>query len=511
MLTQKESRMLLVILDGWGHGPDPSVSAIAQADTPVMDKIYATYPNAELTTYGLAVGLPEGQMGNSEVGHLNIGAGRIVDQELVRIGKAIQSGALHRNPVLLDAIHTANDRGAHIHLMGLVSDGGVHSHIDHLKALCEIMKAEAKVPTFIHAFTDGRDVDPHSGKGFIREVLDFIKDKDITLATVVGRYYAMDRDKRWQRTRLAYDALVHGTGVHATDMVEAVQESYDDGVTDEFIKPIVYTDPHGDVPGIMHDGDLMIFFNFRTDRPRQLVTVLSQKDLPEYEMSKLNLKVVTMAPYDHTFKGVQVLFTQEDLKQTIGEILSNAGKSQLRIAETEKYPHVTYFFSGGREQPFPGEERILIPSPKVATYDLQPEMSAPEVTEAVLKAIAEEHPDFICLNYANPDMVGHTGVFEATVKAVEVIDGCVGRLVAAALAQDYGIIIIADHGNADMMINPDGSPNTAHTKNPVPIIYVSKHPSKSIQGGILADVAPTILALLGIPQPEVMTGKNLLP
>lgn len=501
---------MLVILDGWGHSPDPTVSAIAQSATPVMDGLYDKYPNAELTTFGLDVGLPQGQMGNSEVGHLNLGAGRVVDQELVRIGKAIQSGEMHQNETLLDAIQTANRKHGRIHLMGLVSDGGVHSHIDHLKALCDILAEKATVPVNIHAFTDGRDVDPHSGLGFLQETLEYIDPQKITLASVIGRYYAMDRDKRWERIRKAYDMLVHGQGTHTRDMIAAIQESYANGVTDEFILPTVYVDAEGKPVGIIRDGDLIIFFNFRTDRPREILSALSQRDYPEYEMRRLDLQVVTMTMYDHTFKGIQVLFHNDDLRQTMGEILSDLGKTQLRIAETEKYPHVTYFFSGGRETTFAGEERILIPSPKVATYDLQPEMSAVPVTDAAIGHILGHTPDFICLNFANADMVGHTGVFPAAVRAVETVDACLGRLLKVALEKDYGVIIIADHGNADTLVNPDGSPNTAHTMNPVPVIYVSKQPHFSVHNGKLADIAPTILFLLGIDKPDVMNGENLL-
>jgi 2,3-bisphosphoglycerate-independent phosphoglycerate mutase len=386
----------------------------------------------------------------------------------------------------------------------------VHSHITHLKALCDSLQQRAEVPVFVHAFTDGRDVDPHSGLGFISDLAEYLTNTDVKLASITGRYYAMDRDKRWERTKLAYDALVNGSGTDTTDMVGAVKASYDAGITDEFIKPIIHVDAAGTPLGKMQDGDLMIFFNFRTDRPRQLVTVLSQQDMPDFGMKTLDLDVVTMTSYDHTYRDVEILFEQDDLMQTLGEVLSTAGKTQLRIAETEKYPHVTYFFSGGREVPFPGEERRMVPSPKVATYDLQPEMSAIEVTDVAIAFLNTHKPDFICLNYANPDMVGHTGVFDAGIRAVETVDTCLGRLLEAGLAQGYGAIIIADHGNADMMINPDGSPNTAHTTNPVPVIYVSAHNSAQIHDGILADIAPTILALLGVIKPAIMTRQNLL-
>lgn len=501
---------MLIILDGWGHSPDPVVSAIAQASTPVMNSLYERYPNAELTTHGLAVGLPAGQMGNSEVGHLNLGAGRVVDQELVRIGKAIQSRSLYLNETLLPAIRAANQRQARIHLIGLLSDGGVHSHIDHLKALCDIMSEEATVPVFIHAFTDGRDVDPHSGLGFVHEITEYISPGRIRLASVVGRYYAMDRDKRWERTQRAYDLLVYGYGLHTEDIPGAVEASYASGVTDEFILPIVKTDEHNVPIGTLQPGDLILFFNFRTDRPRQLLSALSQQDYPDYGMHPLDVQVVTMTAYDQTFKSVSVLFKSDDMSQTLGEIISKHGKTQLRIAETEKYPHVTYFFSGGRETAFDREARVLVPSPKVATYDLQPEMSAPGVTDAAIKHIQDHLPDFVCLNFANADMVGHTGVFSAAIKAVETVDACLGRLLEVALANNYGLLIIADHGNADTMVNPDGSPHTSHTMNPVPIIYVSNHPYGIIHDGKLADLAPTILFLLGIEKPDIMDGENLL-
>ncbi len=510
MIKQIEARMMLIILDGWGHSPDPAVSAIDQASTPVMDSLYEKYPNAELTTHGLAVGLPPGQMGNSEVGHLNIGAGRVIDQELVRIFKAIQSRSLDQNSTLLAALLSASQRQARIHLCGLLSDGGVHSHIEHLKALCDIISKETNVPVFVHAFTDGRDVDPHSGLGFVRELSEHISSGKIQLASIIGRYYAMDRDKRWERTRKAYDLLVHGQGFHTHDLLGAIEASYASGVTDEFILPIVKTDSN-DVPiGTIQTGDLILFFNFRTDRPRQLLSALSQQDYPEYAMHRLMVDVVTMTAYDQTFKDVKVLFKSDDMSQTLGEIISKLGKTQLRIAETEKYPHVTYFFSGGRETAFNGEARVMIPSPKVATYDLQPEMSARGVTDAAIKHIVEYLPDFVCLNYANADMVGHTGVFAAAIRAVETVDTCLGRLLKVVLEKNYGVIVIADHGNADTMVNPDGSPHTSHTMNPVPVIYVSNHPNAGLHDGKLADLAPTILYLLGIDVPDVMSGNNLL-
>lgn len=504
-------RVALIILDGWGHGPNPKVSAIAQANTPFMDSLYKKYPNSELVTYGEAVGLPDGQMGNSEVGHLNIGAGRIVYQELARINKAIREHELHKNPTLLKALKYAKDNNKPVHFIGLVSDGGVHSHIRHLEALCDITQEQGLEQVYIHAFTDGRDVDPKSGKGFIKELLDHIKGTSVQLASVVGRYYAMDRDKRWERVKLAYDLLVKGEGEKTQDILNTIQQRYEANETDEFLKPIICVDDQDQPVATIKDGDLLLCFNFRTDRPREISMVLTQQDFPEHNMKKLDLHYVTMTRYDETFENVQVLFEKDNLTNTLGEVLSKAGKTQVRIAETEKYPHVTFFFSGGREEPFEKENRILIPSPKVATYDLQPEMSAYAVTEAIVRDIEEVEPDFICLNYANADMVGHTGVFEAAVKAAETVDTCVKKLVETALAHEYDLIIIADHGNSDFMINDDGSPNTAHTKNPVPCIYVSKNAAgATIKDGKLGDLAPTILTLLGMHIPTEMTGEVLI-
>ncbi len=490
-------RAMLIILDGWGINPDPKVSAIKAARTPFMDKLWNEYPHATLKTYGLNVGLPEGQMGNSEVGHMNLGAGRIVYQDLVKINKAIDDGSFFENPELKKAFEYAKQHGKKVHLLGLVSDGGVHSHIKHLYALID-MAQKYGVPVCIHAFTDGRDVDPHSGIGFLKELQDYIKDKNACIATVTGRYYAMDRDRRWQRVAKAYHALVNGEGYKTTDILKAVQQSYDKGVSDEFIEPIVHTDNEGKPLATIEPGDVVIFFNFRTDRGRQLTRALSQEDFPEYGMKKLPLYFVTMTNYDDTFKNIHVVFPKEDLKDTLGELVSKAGKTQLRIAETEKYPHVTFFFSGMREEPFPGEDRILIPSPKVATYDLKPEMSAYEVTDALMDRLDKNPPDLVVLNYANGDMVGHTGVFEAAVKAVEAVDDNLSRLVPKALDKGYDIIILADHGNADKMVNPDGSPNTAHTTNPVPVILVSNRIRPKLKDGILANVAPTLLKLMGM-------------
>lgn len=507
----EKKRVLLVILDGWGHGPKPEVSAIAQANTPFVDSLYDRYPNAELTTFGEAVGLPEGQMGNSEVGHLNIGAGRVVYQELARINKAIRERELHQNPELLKALRHAKESGKALHLFGLVSDGGVHSHHRHLMALCDIARDNGLDKVFIHAFTDGRDTDPKSGKGFLREVLKHIEGTPVRLASVVGRYYAMDRDKRWERTKLAYELLVHGKGEPTTDVLRTIMERYDKEETDEFLKPITCIGDAGQPIATIQDGDTAICFNFRTDRPRQITTVLTQQDMPEHGMKTLDLYYVTMTRYDELYQGIHVLFTKDDVSNTLGEVLSKAGKTQVRIAETEKYPHVTFFFSGGREAEFEGERRLLIPSPKVATYDLKPEMSAYEVTGAIVADIEAHQPDFICLNYANADMVGHTGVFKAAMKAAETVDACLKRLIETALKYDYQAIVIADHGNSDYMVNEDGTPNTAHTMNPVPIFYISNHPEGyRIKGGKLGDIAPTILTLMDMPVPREMDGEVLV-
>lgn len=504
-------RVLLAILDGWGHGPDPKASAIAQADTPFVDSLYENYPNSELTTFGEAVGLPEGQMGNSEVGHLNIGAGRIVYQELARINKAIKERELHQLPRLLETMEYAKTNKRNFHLIGLLSDGGVHSHINHLKALCDICLEQGLEKVYIHAFLDGRDTDPKSGYNFVSELQEHIKNTPIKIASVTGRYYAMDRDKRWERVKLAYDALVHGAGTASDDLLQSITDNYKAGITDEFIKPIISVTDDGDPIATLKDRDALLFFNFRTDRPRQLTQVLSQNDMPEMDMRALSLRYLTMTRYDETYKNVSALFEKDDLKNTLGEVVAHAGKTQVRIAETEKYPHVTFFFSGGREAVFTGEDRILIPSPKVATYDLQPEMSAQAITDAIIERIEKNAPDFICLNYANTDMVGHTGDFAAAMKAASTVDACLQRLVTTALAHEYALIVIADHGNADCMINPDGSPNTAHTTNPVPCFYITKNDTDTpIKNGKLADIAPTILALLGIERPKEIDGDVLL-
>lgn len=507
----KKNRVLLAILDGWGHGPKPKVSAITQADTPFIDSLYENYPNAELITYGEEVGLPDGQMGNSEVGHLNIGAGRIVYQELARINKTIKEGSLATNSVLQEGLAYAKRENKALHLFGLLSDGGVHSHINHLKALCDIAVAEGLTDIYIHAFMDGRDTSPKGGKGYLADLLNHIEDQPTKLASVVGRYYAMDRDKRWERVKLAYDLLVKGEGEPTQEILSLVEKRYEAGETDEFILPIRCIEADGSPVATIKDGDAVLCFNFRTDRPREISEVLTQKDMPDFDMQKLDLYYMTMTRYDDTYQGVQVLFTKDDLKNTLGEILAEAGKTQVRIAETEKYPHVTFFFSGGREAAFEGERRIMIPSPKVATYDLQPEMSAPELTQAITEDIRTNQPDFICLNFANTDMVGHTGVFSAAVKAAEVVDSCSRDLITTALAHDYDIIVIADHGNSDYMQNDDGSPNTAHTKNPVPCIFVSKNAEgKQLKDGKLGDIAPTILHLFGLSVPPEMDGDQLI-
>ncbi|MEM9821501.1 MAG: 2,3-bisphosphoglycerate-independent phosphoglycerate mutase [Bacteroidota bacterium] len=508
----EKKRAILIILDGWGHGPLPKVSAIAQAQTPFVDQLYQNHPHAELVTFGEDVGLPERQMGNSEVGHLNIGAGRVVYQELARINKAIREKTLHQHPVLLDALAYAKKEGKQVHLLGLVSDGGVHSHIQHLKALCDICEEQAAKQVFIHAFTDGRDTDPKGGKAYLAEVLAHIEGQQVELASIIGRYYAMDRDKRWERIQLAYDLLVKGKGQASTDPIASIAAAYDAGLTDEFLAPIVCTDNQGQPKAKIQADDVVIFFNFRTDRPRELTQALSQQDFPEYQMVKQSLYYVTMTRYDETYEDVKVVYNKEDISDTLGAILAAAGKSQLRIAETEKYPHVTFFFSGGREEAFPGERRIMIPSPKVATYDLQPEMSAKELTQAVTEDIEKHLPDFICLNYANTDMVGHTGVFAAAVQSAEMVDHCLKQLLEVAMEHHYQALIIADHGNSDCMVNPDGTPHTAHTVNLVPCIYVGPSTTEGVKlkNGRLADVAPTILSMLGMEQPEAMTGVSLL-
>jgi len=498
-----------MILDGWGITQNPAVSAVAQAKTPFIDSLYQKYPHAQLRTDGLNVGLPEGQMGNSEVGHINLGAGRIIYQELAKINLAVKNDTLSHEVVLKEAFAYAKKNNKNIHLIGLVSDGGVHSHINHLKGLLNASAKEGlSDQTFVHAFTDGRDVDPHSGKKFVEELQKHLEITGGKLASIIGRYYAMDRDKRWERTKKAYDLLVHGKGILTNDPLQNIDKSYDNGITDEFIEPIAITKNGKPITTIQAD-DVVIFFNFRTDRGRQLTEVLTQTDFHEFNMSVLPLYFVTMTNYDDHFKNIKVIYNKENVTETLGEVISKAGKKQIRIAETEKYPHVTFFFSGGREEPFEGEKRIMCPSPKVATYDLQPEMSAFDIRDKIIPEIEQKSADFICLNFANPDMVGHTGVFEAAVKACETVDSCSKSIVEKALENNYTIIIIADHGNSETMVNPDGTPNTAHTTNPVPIIVVDPK-IKSVENGILANLAPTILKLMGIEKPEIMNEKPLI-
>jgi 2,3-bisphosphoglycerate-independent phosphoglycerate mutase len=505
-----QKRAILIIMDGWGLGKVASSDAIQHANAPFTKSLYSTYPNSTLVTCGEAVGLPEGQMGNSEVGHLNLGAGRIVYQELQRINVAIRTGTFTQNKQLLASVRHAKLTGKPLHLVGLVSNGGVHSHINHLKAIVSLCQQEGLTEVYIHAFTDGRDCDPKSGLGFITELQDHLNKTTGKIATVSGRYYAMDRDKRWERVKLAYDAMVNGQGQKATDGIAAVENSYAQGVTDEFILPTVILNEGQQPLATIKDGDVVLCFNFRTDRCREITEVLTQMDLPEFQMHKLNLHYTTMTQYDHKFRDVQVIFDNDDLKNTIGEILEKHGLKQIRIAETEKYPHVSFFFSGGREKPFEGETRIMIPSPKVATYDLKPEMSAYELTDALLPQINNKTADFICLNYANADMVGHTGIFSAAIKAVETVDACVAKIVTAALANDYAVFLTADHGNSDYMINEDGSPNTAHTLNLVPFFVIDNSWKGKLKPGKLADIAPTILTMMNLPVPPEMDGEILI-
>ncbi len=504
-------KVMLVIMDGWGHGKVPAADAIANANVPFVKSLYAKYPNTELITCGEAVGLPEGQMGNSEVGHLNIGAGRIVYQELQRINVAIREGELERSPVLTAAFEAAKQSGKTLHFIGLVSDGGVHSHIEHIKALCTLAQKNRIPNVAVHAFTDGRDTDPKSGYEFIKELYTHTQHTGVMLASVTGRYYAMDRDKRWDRVKLAYDGMVHGVGTHTQDILGAITASYEANITDEFIKPIIACDANGNPLATIKDGDVVVCFNFRTDRCREITMALTQESYHEQNMHPLNLHYVTMTEYDKSYKNVGVIFENKDLVKTLGEVLEDNNKTQIRIAETEKYPHVTFFFSGGREQPFKGECRIMAQSPRdVATYDLKPEMSAHELTEKILPEINAKSADFIVLNYANADMVGHTGVWSAVTKAVETVDSCVAQLVPAALANDYAVFLTADHGNADYLINEDGTPNTAHTLNPVPFFIISNDFKGQIKPGKLGDLAPTILTYMGIPIPKEMTGEVLI-
>ncbi|MEN9907556.1 MAG: hypothetical protein RLZZ540_697 [Bacteroidota bacterium] len=502
-------KVILMILDGWGKSPDPKVSAIDNANVPFINSLYKKYPSAQLRTDGLHVGLPEGQMGNSEVGHMNLGAGRIVYQDLAKINLAVANKTLAQEQVLKDAFQYAKDNNKKVHFLGLVSDGGVHSHTSHLRGLIDATQDYGLNQVFIHAFTDGRDVDPKSGKKYIQDLENYITNTPVKIASVIGRYYAMDRDKRWERVKLAYDLVVNGTGTPTHDVVTSIATSYGNDITDEFIQPLVAVDSNEKPLATIQEDDVVIFFNFRTDRGRELTEALSQQDFHEQNMHKLNLYYVTLTNYDETYQNVKVVYNKDNITETLGEVLEKANKKQIRIAETEKYPHVTFFFSGGRETPFEGESRILRNSPKVATYDLQPEMSAYELTDALCPELEKGEVDFVCLNFANGDMVGHTGIMEAAIKACEAVDKCVEKVITTALANGYSTIVIADHGNCETMINPDGSPNTAHTTNPVPFILVDNE-QLAIQDGVLGDIAPTILDLMGVNQPAVMSSHSLL-
>ncbi|PQJ75307.1 2,3-bisphosphoglycerate-independent phosphoglycerate mutase [Polaribacter gangjinensis] len=502
-------KVILLILDGWGITQDPKVSAIYNAKTPFINSLYDKYPNAELRTDGEHVGLPDGQMGNSEVGHMNLGAGRIVYQNLARINKAVREKTLGEEKVLIDTFEYAKKNNKNVHLLGLVSDGGIHSHINHLKGLLDVAKENNVENVFLHAFTDGRDCDPKSGAFFIKEALDYMQKTTGKLATVTGRYFAMDRDNRWERVKKAYDCVVHGIGTKTTDAISLIKENYAKDITDEFLEPIILTNADGNPTATIKEGDAVIFFNYRTDRGRELTNALSQQDFPEQNMKKLNLYFTTMTLYDESFTGINVIYNNDNLKNTLGEVLSKAGKKQIRIAETEKYPHVTFFFSGGQETPFEGEKRILRNSPKVATYDLKPEMSAYELRDALCEDLKTGEADFVCLNFANGDMVGHTGIMEAAIKACEAVDICTKDVVETGLANGYTTLLIADHGNCETMMNPDGSPHTSHTTNPVPFILIDDE-IKSVKSGVLGDIAPTILALMGVQQPPEMTQKSLL-
>jgi 2,3-bisphosphoglycerate-independent phosphoglycerate mutase len=506
----EKKRAILVIMDGWGQGQVPAADAIAHAKTPFVSSLYSKYPHSTLVTCGEEVGLPEGQMGNSEVGHLNLGAGRIVYQELQRINVAVRTGELAANKVLQDTFDYAKENDKALHLMGLVSDGGVHSHINHLKALTQIAKDKGLTKVFIHAFTDGRDTDPKGGLGYMEDLVAHLQKTTGQVASITGRYYAMDRDKRWERVKLAYDALVHGTGTPTQDVITAIKASYAEGITDEFIKPIVVADAQLQPITTIQPGDAVLCFNFRTDRCREITQVLTQQSFPDFGMEPLPLHYTTMTEYDKTYKGVHVIFENDNLQNTLGEVLEANNRSQIRIAETEKYPHVSFFFSGGREKEFKGERRLIVASPKVATYDLQPEMSAYEVTNTIVPEIESKSADFICLNFANADMVGHTGIWEAAIKAVETVDACVNKVVTAALENGYTVFLTADHGNADFMINNDGTPNTAHTTNLVPYFVISNDFNGALKPGKLGDVAPTILTLMGLPIPKEMTGNILI-
>ena len=503
-----DKKVLLMILDGWGNGKHDKADVISAVHPEYISALSEKYPHAELRTDGENVGLPNGQMGNSEVGHLNIGAGRVVYQDLMKINRACADNSIMQNPEIVKAFEYAKEKGVNVHMMGLCSDGGVHSSLDHLFKLLEVAKSY-DVNTYVHCFMDGRDTDPRSGKGFIESLEKQMAKTTGEIATIVGRYYAMDRDKNWDRVKIAYDAMVEGVGAQSTDMVGAMQQSYDNEITDEFVKPIVRVDGAGQPVGLIRPNDMVIFINYRNDRAKEMTIALTQEDLTEQGMHTMPLYFCCMTPYDGKFTGVHILFDKENVKNTIGEWVSSKGLKQLRIAETEKYAHVTFFLNGGREDKFEGEDRILVPSPKVATYDLQPEMSAPKIAEKLVAALNERKFDFICLNFANGDMVGHTGVYEAIMKAVKAVDGCVEQVIEAAKANDYEVIMIADHGNCDNAVNPDGTPNTAHSLNPVPIVVVSDR-VKSVKNGVLADVAPTVLKLMGVEQPAEMTGKILV-
>lgn len=507
--TMDAKKLVLLILDGWGYGKKDKSDAAYAANTPFFDAMLAKYPNAKLEASGEAVGLPAGQMGNSEVGHMNLGAGRVVYQELGRINKAIADKSLHNNQIILDAFNYAKANNKAVHFIGLVSDGGVHAHINHLKALCDAAKEQNLEKVFVHAFLDGRDTDPNGGLNYIKSLDDHLKTSAGKIATVVGRYYAMDRDNRWERVKLAYDVMVNAVGKQFYTAEEAIKQSYADGITDEFTAPAVMLDGNGLPIAKIEANDVVICFNYRTDRGREITQALTQKDFPEQEMQKLPLYYVTMTTYDESFENVKVVFTKDDLTNTLGEVLADNGKKQIRIAETEKYPHVTFFFSGGREKEFEGEKRILVQSPKVATYDLQPEMSAAGITEAITKELNNKWPDFVCLNFANPDMVGHTGVFDAVVKAVETVDACTQQVVETGLKNGYSFIILADHGNSEYMLNEDDSVNTAHTTNLVPCILIDNE-YKTIKDGKLGDIGPTVLKIMGIETPAIMTGNCLV-
>lgn len=504
-----KTRFLLIVLDGWGIGDKSHSDAIYNANTPYLDSLVAKYPHSQLITSGESVGLPDGQMGNSEVGHFTLGAGRVVYQELVRINKAVDDNSFDSNPMLLEAFRITETSGKKLHLIGLVSDGGVHSHLNHLVRICELAEKHNLINVFIHALTDGRDTDPHSGIHFINTLEEKIKETNVKIASLAGRYYTMDRDKRWERIQQGYNLLVHGEGKKTASIVKAIQESYDEGITDEFIKPVAVVDTQNRPLATIDEGDIVICFNFRTDRLREITTVLTQKDMPEFSMKTIELEYFTMTRYDESFRNIKVIFENENVENSLGEIFSRLGLKQLRIAETEKYPHVTFFFSGGREDAFINENRIMVPSPKVPTYDLKPEMSAFLVKDKVVEEINRKEQDFICLNFANGDMVGHTGVYPSIIKAVEAVDICVGEVVEAAQKNNYEVLIIADHGNADHAVNPDGSPNTAHSLNPVPCIFVTNR-YRSIRNGTLADIAPTILTAMGIDIPGQMQGKVLI-